>query len=193
MARTSRGWWIILDETKQELTACEIELAVTEWLLKRGHASVITHFYPCWWHECDVYSVTKAGYGIEIEAKISLADFCADFKKGRKHTALAAAMRADCPIGFAIGVPRQYYFAVPERLINSKDIPNYAGLLYVYWREATPVKKEGYEVFIEKGAPVLRAAKKVTADQLQKLDAAYKFHYYTLLRQLTKIQRERKG
>jgi len=49
-------------------------------------------------------------------------------------------------------------------------------LLYVYWLEATPIKKEGYEVLIEKGAPVLRAAKKATAGQMRKLDAAYKFH-----------------
>ena len=177
-------------------TACEIELAVTEWLLKRGYASVITHFYPRWWHECDIYSITKAGYGIEVEAKVSVADFKADFKKKRKHTCLAAAVRADCPTGFAIGVPRRYYFAVPEGMINSKDIPNYAGLLYVCWREAAapiwvgePCKEEGYEVLIEKGAPVLRAAKKVTADQLRKLEAAYKYHYYTLLRQLAKINR----
>jgi len=175
--------------TNHKWTACEIELGVTEWLLKRGYTSVITHFYPRWWHECDVYSITKAGYGIEIEAKVSVADFRADFKKKRKHTCLAAAVRADCPIGFAIGVPRQYYIAVPRNLVSADDVPDYAGLLYVYWLEATPIKKEGYEVLIEKGAPVLRAAKKATAGQMRKLDAAYKFHYYTLLRQLVRSKR----
>jgi len=182
----------VLDKTKQGLTTCEIELAVTEWLLERGHASAITHFYPHWWHECDVYSITKAGYGIEVEVKISASDFRAEFKKKRKHECLAAAMKADCPIGFAIGVPRQYYIAVPQNLVSADDVPDYAGLLYVYWRKATQVKQKGYEVLIEKGAPVLRSAKPVTDSQMQKLEAAYKFHYYALLRQLARVQHKRK-
>ena len=175
------------------LKAYEIELAVTEELIKRGYKSVITHFYPYMWHECDVYSITKHGYRVEIEVKVSKADFRADFKKKHKHERLAAAVKADCRIDYAMGAPRQFYYAVPKGLIGIEDVPYYAGLLYVYWREATPFKKEGYGILTEKGAPVLRAAKKVSNAQLRKLEVAYKFHYYALLRQLANLQRERRS
>jgi len=171
--------------------ACEIEYAVTEWLLKRGYTSVITHFYPHWWHECDVYSITKAGYGIEIEAKISIADFKADFKKVRKHETLAAAAKADCPPGFAMGVPRRFYFAVPEGLIKADEVPTYAGLLYVRHSYRRGVRSWN-GVWDVKPAPVLLAAKKATPAQVRKLSEAYKFHYYTLLRKLAETQREKK-
>ena len=171
---------------KKQWAACEVELAVTEWLLERGHPDVITHFYPHWWHECDVYSITKAGYGIETEVKISVADFKAEFRKTRKHQALAAAVTAGCPPGFAIGVPRRYYFAVPEGLIGLGEIPDYAGLLYIRRHEETKWRQERVSVAVVLQAPTIHAAKKVTPDQLQTLSVAYKFHYYSLLRRLAK-------
>lgn len=35
--------------------------------------------------ESDVFAITKSGYSIEIEVKISISDFRADFKKQDKH------------------------------------------------------------------------------------------------------------
>jgi len=175
---------------KERFLACEIDLAVAGWLLSRGCASTITHFYPRRWHECDVYAITKTGYGVEVEVKISVADFRADFKKKkRKHKAFAMAMQVDCSPGFATGGPRRYYFAAPKGMIGIDDIPDYAGLLYAQRYEATQWNKEGIVITVAKPAPVLRAAKKVTVGQLRELDIAYKYHYYTLLRKLVEVRR----
>jgi len=189
---------------KDKWTAREIELAVTDWLLERGHTSVITHFYPDHWHECDVYGITAAGYGIEVEVKISVADFRADFKKEMKHEVLHEAFspadRAEWhsmfsrlppiiePSSFK-GCPRRYYFAVPESLINVREVPSYAGLLCVRWYGPPEHGNSWYRVTVAKPAPALLAAKKVTPHQLRKLSVAYKFHYYTLLRKLVEVQR----
>jgi len=179
---------------KQKWTACVIEAAVTKWLLWRGNASVITHFYAHHWHECDVYAVTAAGYAVEVEAKVSVADFKADFEKKAKHEALAKALSYDKNAFFRLGsVPRRYYFAVPENMINTNDVPSYAGLLYIQRYKATRWNKKGVAVTVAKPAPLLRAARKVTASQLQTLSEAYKFHYHTLLQRLAKTQEGSEG
>lgn len=170
------------------MKSIEIDGAVAEWLLTRGHTSVITHFYPQWWHECDVYAITKAGYGVEVEIKTSKSDFNADCKKAEKHKTFARAIKND---GFSdpiAGVPRRFYFAVPDGLITVSDVPSYAGLLYARRYEATPWNKKGIAIAVIKSAPILGAAKKVTIEQKQKILVAYKFHYYALLQKLAKMQ-----
>ena len=67
-------------------------------------------------HECDILSLSKAGYATEIEIKISKADLRADKKKshGHRHGHIA-----------------RLYFAVPSFLkqIALEEIPERAGLL----------------------------------------------------------------
>lgn len=95
------------------------------------------NFTPGRWWECDLWAVTKAGYVVEYEIKLSLADFTADRRKetthrvrveGRnewrrqnKHDLLAAG---DC-------VPSRFFFAVPESLFDAirPKLPPFAGLV----------------------------------------------------------------
>lgn len=66
-------------------------------------------------HECDILSVTKNNYLREVEIKISVSDFKADFKKKHNHE----------------GNIRQFYYAVPYYVLDDiKDlVPEHAGIL----------------------------------------------------------------
>jgi hypothetical protein len=94
------------------------------WRFGPASAVVIPNYRPWGWYECDFYQVTKAGFWVEYEVKVSVADFRADFKKAEKHEALAA--------GEARG-PRRFWYVMPWELAEklSGEIPQYAGLMGV--------------------------------------------------------------
>lgn len=128
------------------------------------HASNKSHEYICpnkfllkWW-ECDLVSITKAGYLHEFEIKMSRADFLNDFKKGIKHEVMEANYRKQdtvivesdkrrakgmrrpkrvdvdgvshlqCKIDH-LSCPSYFWFVVPAGLLKKEDIPEYAGWL----------------------------------------------------------------
>ena len=66
-------------------------------------------------HECDILSVTKNYFLREIEIKISVSDFKADFNKKHNHE----------------GNIKQFYYAVPYYILDKiKDlVPEHAGIL----------------------------------------------------------------
>lgn len=73
--------------------------------------------------ESDFLSITRAGLITETEIKRSRSDFHADFKKVKKHNMLKSKT----------GSPVQYfYFACPEDMISLAEVPEYAGLIYIY-------------------------------------------------------------
>lgn len=75
--------------------------------------------------ESDVLKITKSGYAYEFEIKISRTDFKNDFKhKKKKHTLLESKESS-------FKIPNYFYYVVPEGLVSEKEIPEYAGLIYV--------------------------------------------------------------
>lgn len=66
-------------------------------------------------HECDILSVTKNYFLREIEIKVSVSDFKADFNKKHNHE----------------GNIKQFYYAVPYYILDKiKDlVPEQAGIL----------------------------------------------------------------
>lgn len=66
-------------------------------------------------HECDILSVSKKMFLREVEIKVSISDFKADFKKKHNHG----------------GNIKQFYYAVPYYILSKieKDIPENAGIL----------------------------------------------------------------
>ena len=66
-------------------------------------------------HECDMLSVSKKMFLREVEIKVSVSDFKADFKKKHNHG----------------GNIKQFYYAVPYYILPKieKDIPKNAGIL----------------------------------------------------------------
>lgn len=83
--------------------------------------------------ECDFFAISKTGYSIEIEIKISKADFKADYKKEyygkNKHHQLLDKNDTD--------KPNKFYFACPDGLIKTEDINENYGLIYItdsHWK-----------------------------------------------------------
>ncbi len=90
--------------------------------------------------ESDFFGVSKVGYTIEVEVKITKADFKADFKKSQKHFILSNADKESITLPHQFShreftikpfAPNQFFYCCPEGLIDVKDIPDYAGLLYL--------------------------------------------------------------
>ena len=76
--------------------------------------------------ESDVLKITKSGYAYEFEIKISRGDFKNDFKhKKKKHLLLENKENNS-------KMPNYFYYVVPEGLVTEDEVPEYAGLIYVY-------------------------------------------------------------
>lgn len=150
------------------------ERCIQRWLfqeLRSATKIAMPNYTPAGWWECDLFSVTKAGYFHEHEIKLSVADFRADAKKSErgwnyerrkqedrnKHDELASA----CERG-----PSCFWFVVPEGLIESSDVPEWAGLKYAirqdrYWGR-TKIVRPAPRLHREKANPkVIEHAKGV--------------------------------
>ena len=121
---------------------------------------LLHNLYVFGW-ESDYLAKTNAGYWYEVEIKISLADFKADFKKREKHYALLNR-------GWSgrHATPNYFSYCVPEHLLEKVRplVPPYAGLLYV---------NEHGRLLVDKPAPKLHVAK-VSDESLRLQD---KFYY----------------
>lgn len=126
----------------------------------RTHKHILFNSYLFDW-ESDLFTLTKSGYSIEVEVKISRADFLADFKKVDKHLLLSSHNKKHvrhryrdyatdwgydgggkfhkldglaCEVSFCdpkTKIPNRFYYACPSGLIKVDDLPPYAGLLWV--------------------------------------------------------------
>lgn len=72
--------------------------------------------------EADLIAITKKGVVTEFEIKRSRGDFFAELTKKRvKHEMLSRAELT----------PAYFYFVCTNNIIQKKDVPRHAGLLYV--------------------------------------------------------------
>lgn len=122
----------------------------------------ISNLYIYGW-ESDYIAVMHSGIMHEVEIKVTKADFKNDFKnKQDKHLLLEGKGKLGKFSGKQ-GMPNYFYYAVPEGVVTPEEVPEYAGLIYVYpW-----------------GVTVVKDAKKLTdekfdADKFKVLD---KFYY----------------
>jgi hypothetical protein len=127
-----------------------------EWAIMRDRtsgATMLPRYTPMGWWECDVAELTDSGFLREYEIKTSRADFRRDALKSgsvktgpnwrdrqrtTKHELLATRHTR---------APNNFFFVVPEGLIPVEDVPEWAGLIYVYrrtpnhWPEKRVVKR----------------------------------------------------
>ena len=92
-------------------------------------------------HECDMLMVTKNYFLREIEIKVSVSDFKADFKKKHNHE----------------GNIKQFYYAVPYYILDKiKDlVPEQAGILVaVYENEHWQLKRYKKAVDNKSATPI---------------------------------------
>jgi hypothetical protein len=118
--------------------------------------------------ESDFLIVTKAGYAVEFEIKISRADFLADKRKVKKHSILEKgtfsrswgefshhdyATKTDVYKQLSEDIehkkrPHRFYYVVPSGMLASSEVPKYAGLMCVY--ENGQIEKVKEAPFIHK-------------------------------------------
>jgi hypothetical protein len=129
---------------------------------------LLPNYTPGDWYECDLFAVTKAGYLVEHEIKLTVADFKADEKKGRparryarasarnpivetKHERLAARDESG---------PSRFNYIVPRGLVSVDDVPEWAGLIYADVHLDYPSKGRRWIWFEDvKAAPRLHKVK----------------------------------
>lgn len=102
-------------------------------LLRRGHTPVVPNVQLDW-GECDLVSLTAAGYVNDWEIKCSRADFKADFKKSKHRTIkylLEARDSGKLDRYPPQRTPNYLWYAVPVGLISPDEVPEYAGVIQV--------------------------------------------------------------
>jgi len=163
-------------------TEKEMQYALFEWLEERKRTLILPNFTPFHWHECDLFSITKALYFHEIEIKVSRSDFRADFNKLDKHRVLSSEHTGRDWFGQPLSAakfPRTFCYACPAEMLTVDDVPAYAGLIWVrrqkkgFWNGAT-----GYLVTVEKRPPAL-PAEKMTSEQVFKISNNLWYRYMT--------------
>lgn len=163
------------------LTERRIQRAL--WASMHGSYSILMpNFTPAGWFECDVWGLTKAGYAVEFEIKLSLTDFRADQRKrdnnhymrdgqdgwtyvpGRhKHELLAEA---------SLLGPSRFWYVVPAGLLGADAVPEWAGII-----EATATGRRA-RITRVRPAPRLHRVKAGDAIMRKALSACY-FRYWT--------------
>lgn len=151
------------------------------------------NFTPAHWWECDLWAVTKAGYVVEYEVKLSLADFTADARKSQmmrvrnedgsswetrnKHAMLAAGT---C-------VPSRFFYVVPKELRETIEprLPEWAGLITAQdwpshsWSPCRQVKP----------APRLHKGK-VSDGEVQRAMVSMYYRYWESVKTIERLKRD---
>ena len=122
-------------------TAGMTERQIQRALYWRHRAAMIMlpNYTPPGWCECDMFIVTNRGFTVEYEIKVTHSDFNRDFRKGKHATLAGKGPRY--PVGGwqLVRPPTRFFFAVPVMLVTPRDVPSYAGLVYLSRRGNSPV------------------------------------------------------
>lgn len=129
----------IASKGKDSMTSKDIVSALSNLFI--NHKYVINNAYIFDW-ESDFFSVSESGYVYEVEIKVTRGDFKDDFNKTSKHTLLESV---DPEIN--LKRPNKFFYAAPKGLLNTIEIPKYAGLIEIDSLDDMPV--------ISKNAPFL--------------------------------------
>jgi hypothetical protein len=116
---------------------------MTEWDIQNAifrdyhtaHFLICPNYSPAGWHECDVFSVTKAGYMNEYEIKLTKADFKKDAGKMEREKFTwsgPVTNRSTKHQRLAIGDPQgpaRFFFVLPVGIVDDVDVPEFAGII----------------------------------------------------------------
>lgn len=129
----------IANKGKDSITSKDIVSALSNLFI--NHKYVINNAYIFDW-ESDFFSVSESGYVYEVEIKVTRGDFKDDFNKTSKHTLLESVDPEN-----NLKRPNKFFYAAPKGLLNTIEIPKYAGLIEIDSLDDMPV--------ISKNAPFL--------------------------------------
>lgn len=169
----------------------ELQLEIHRW--RNLHCPIVPNSH-CFGYESDLLSVTQAGFSIDHEIKCNKADFKAEMRqaneakaskkrnnranaKYQKHFYLNAALERKPNPRYC---PNYFTFVCPVGIIEVKDLPDYAGLVYY-----DPNHWERLEVIVK--APRLHSTK-ISARQLAQLTRGLNFRFWRLHRKENGIE-----
>jgi len=171
------------------LTERTLQLALFR-MLQSGTCIAIPNYTPAGWHECDLWAVTKAGYGLEYEIKMSIGDFRADASKstgprwrlrlGKWENLGALSKHERLSSGDTAG-PSRFYFVAPAGLLPLEDIPPWAG--FVEFKSSARRWLPDLEVI--RNGPRLHTAK-VSQESMRR---AERVCYWRFWNEATRVQR----
>lgn len=107
------------------MNSTQIQNEITQ-LFGNYDYSLLNSFIFGW--ESDYFCISKSGYAVEVEIKISKSDFKCDFKKTTAHRENKHEYLTDSE---KLIKPNRFFFACPEGLIGLSDIPDSYGLIWV--------------------------------------------------------------
>lgn len=99
------------------INTAEIELAVSRLFDIRRHVIIPNLSYGFHGgHEKDIFAISSSNYGKEVEIKISVSDFRADFKKSHHHESKYV---------------KEFYYAFPIEIYEKvkDEVPLHAGVI----------------------------------------------------------------
>lgn len=153
------------------------------WIAKHKTHSLMCPCYTAldWW-EADMFAVTKAGFAVEFEIKISVRDFKEDAGKKRevydkelkdagakwpyrevlKHELLAKRYEHG---------PSRFYYVCPDGVLTTDMMPEWAGLLHYHPRR--------WRFSVEKEAPQLHRIP-VRPCVISHLTGVFQWRYWNL-------------
>lgn len=129
---------------------------------KRARLMADNIFLFSW--ESDFLVLNSSDYYLEFEIKCTKVDYFNDFKKTDRHRCLSGKI--------ACRKPNRFYYICPAGLIDVKDIPPYAGLMYY-----SPGGKFYDRFVVVKEAPFLHRTK---MNLFKELCVKYYYKYLNL-------------
>lgn len=127
-----------------------LTLHLCKHLMDAGSDGVVPNWFASRQWEMDVASLNRTGYFQEYEIKTSRDDFLADFRiKRSKHRLYQSLCTLRHPLRgeheFCY-VPSQFYFVCPVDLVQLKEVPKYAGLMFFNEDHTFTVKRKAPRV-----------------------------------------------
>lgn len=107
-------------KTPPKITGTRLVNEVVKYKRNQANHMVLPNVFVYDW-ESDIFFVDQDQQITEYEVKVSVSDYHADFSKVAKH---------DCFKNMEGKIPNYFYYVVPEGMIHSEDVPDYAGLIY---------------------------------------------------------------
>lgn len=140
---------------------------------------IMPNVYVGNWNECDALLVLKSGYIHEVEMKISISDYKADFRKCNSYMKELSQygyttninMKKHDLLASGNGLPNKFSFLVPDGMVGIDDVPEYAGLYY-FKRYRGQVG-----IITEIRSPRLLHKNKMSSDKLYHLTKKFVFRY----------------
>lgn len=125
---------------RKSLSESDIQKLLYYYTAKQNKKLWAHNIYLFNW-ESDFIAIDDKGNIFEYEIKLTITDFRADFRK-RKHSIFANAItQKNTPFA-----PNYFYFVCPAGVVTPKQVPSYAGLIYVYPNGVCKVVKKPKQI-----------------------------------------------